>query len=220
MTGNESLQLHKISFAQQLEVTVPSTGLCFPIPESEWQYLKNKINRIQQPKFLFQTIGSAALGVTGSAFVAAVTLPNTLVIAGVPGTLICWGLTIVFLFGGVLSLFFARNQKQLILLTREDVLEEMRRIENRFRTEDGQHSMESSGSLTIHAARYGAADHWIDLVDKLRGMIRDGKLRVLVGNDIGGDPIKGVRKELTVEYSYLGKKQVRKAREKENLELP
>ncbi len=122
-----------LSMKQELELTVPAKGRGFAIPDSEWEFLRQRVRKIQGPATVFQTVASAALGVAGSAFVAAVTLPHDVMVSEVPARLLCWGLTLLFGAVGVLSLVFSSRQKQVVACSREDVLEEMDRIEQRVR---------------------------------------------------------------------------------------
>jgi hypothetical protein len=62
----------------------------------------------------------------------------------------------------------------------------------------------SENQLWIHGAIYGYGSHERDVSHVLRGLVKNGRLRVLVNNrNMGGDPCRGKRKALFVEYRTL-----------------
>ena len=78
------------------------------------------------------------------------------------------------------------------------------------------------GSLSIISATYGAGRQRRDVTDRVRSMVRDGRLSISVGNDsLGGDPAPNVRKDLSVTYSTGGggKREVR-VNEGQRLNVP
>lgn len=79
-----------------------------------------------------------------------------------------------------------------------------------------------SEELVIHSAQYGAGSEIYDVTDLLRSIVsRSGTLKMTVSNDaLGGDPIRGVVKELEVVYSYAGQRHSITKREGEGLSLP
>lgn len=74
--------------------------------------------------------------------------------------------------------------------------------------------------LTIHSAKYGAGGHWTDVSAVLKGHIVEGRLNVIAGNQLAGDPAPNVVKELSVDYSYRDKRQTTTVKEGESLSLP
>lgn len=123
---------------------------CFAIPDSEWAYLHQKVGKLEQPKILYQALGSASFGVAASALVAALTISKDLVISDSPSKVLCWVLTLCFTVIGVLSTYFGTQQKHLLLRSKDDVLAEMERIEKRYRqesTEKTSYSQGQSGSI-------------------------------------------------------------------------
>lgn len=76
------------------------------------------------------------------------------------------------------------------------------------------------GGLVIHSARYGAGDKWFDVRRAVMLRLRSGTLSACVGNHLAGDPCKGVRKSLTVEYSYRRKRHTVMVPEGRELLLP
>lgn len=64
-----------------------------------------------------------------------------------------------------------------------------------------------TSSLEIVSAKYGAADHWLDVTDKARNAVREGKLSLRAGNELGPDPIHGTVKKLKIVYRLNGMEQ-------------
>ena len=58
------------------------------------------------------------------------------------------------------------------------------------------------GYLTIHRATYGDGYRQVDVTQRLRAYVYDGRLNVEASNDLAGtDPAPNRRKQLSVEYS-------------------
>lgn len=77
--------------------------------------------------------------------------------------------------------------------------------------------------LAIQKALYQTADGETkaDVTDRVKAMVRDGRLSLTVTNEaLGGDPARGIPKQLRVEYTLDGKPLVAVAKEREVLELP
>jgi hypothetical protein len=128
---DESIE-NSASLKQDYVLTIPAQQVALPIPRPDWDYLRGAIQRIQYPSSTYEVIASAALGIAGSALVAALTLPRELLIGNTPSFVISWCAFGVFAFGGALSLMFSFKQKRLLSCTKDDVLAEMKRIEQRF----------------------------------------------------------------------------------------
>ncbi len=58
--------------------------------------------------------------------------------------------------------------------------------------------------LVITKAEYGAQDKWVDVTDKLVAAMSNNGISITAGNNLAGDPIHGVVKELRVEYTLDG----------------
>jgi hypothetical protein len=59
-----------------------------------------------------------------------------------------------------------------------------------------------NGALNIVRATYGAGRQRRDVTDRVRSMVRGGRLSISVNNDVlGGDPAPNVQKDLRVVYS-------------------
>jgi hypothetical protein len=75
-------------------------------------------------------------------------------------------------------------------------------------------------NLVIHSAMYGANGQYIDVANQLSQKVIDDKLAVRVDNLIGGDPIVGVGKNITVKYSFDGEMREKSCGEGQDLILP
>jgi hypothetical protein len=87
-----------------------------------------------------------------------------------------------------------------------------------------QQGSEGANHIAILSAKYGAGDSYKDvtgIVKSISTAASSGRLSLVVNNDnLGGDPIKGIKKELVVTYSYAGKTYSINVREYEELSLP
>jgi D-alanyl-D-alanine-carboxypeptidase/D-alanyl-D-alanine-endopeptidase len=79
---------------------------------------------------------------------------------------------------------------------------------------------QSGGQLEIVRARYGAPGNWVDVTQQVRDHVKNGRVEVLSGNELAGDPAYGVAKVLEVEYRLAGKTDVRRVDEGQVLVLP
>lgn len=56
--------------------------------------------------------------------------------------------------------------------------------------------------LVIHEARYGTRGHWLDVTKPLKNHLKRGQRTVPVANKVfGGDPARGMSKELQLKFS-------------------
>ncbi|MHB8486986.1 MAG: hypothetical protein ACYDCM_14840 [Candidatus Acidiferrales bacterium] len=80
---------------------------------------------------------------------------------------------------------------------------------------------EFSGNLRIMRAQYGADFRYVDVTDRLNGMIQGDQLRLRVNNDsMGGDPATDRHKQLIVVYIFNGQQFRTRVNEKDVLSLP
>jgi hypothetical protein len=73
--------------------------------------------------------------------------------------------------------------------------------------------------LRIVSAEYGANGKFVELTEILRARIVGGALDVLVSNDLGGDPCRGVPKALTVKYTVRGETKTATVAEDQRLRI-
>ena len=78
------------------------------------------------------------------------------------------------------------------------------------------------GDLRIIQAYYGIGNQNVDVTRRLQSQINSGILSMIVNNDsMGvGDPVPGVRKEVTVVYQYRGRERRVTVRENDTLNIP
>jgi hypothetical protein len=95
--------------------------------------LKKKVEHIKLSEPIFHTVGSVLLGVAGTALFAALTLPEAMTQVGSYNThLVCWAIFLTTLISGVLSLYFGHQQRKVVTNSKDDVLDEMKRLEHKY----------------------------------------------------------------------------------------
>ncbi len=82
-------------------------------------------------------------------------------------------------------------------------------------------TVEQAGArLEIVHAEYGAGENWIDVTEHLRKRVVNNSLVLTDFNQLAGDPLYGVLKELTVQYRLDGRPYYTAVREGETLRIP
>ena len=76
------------------------------------------------------------------------------------------------------------------------------------------------GELRILVARYGLDSVFFDITDKLNQAVIDNKLKIVLSNNIAGDPVPGKVKQGTVEYRLGNKKITKEYIEGNVIDLP
>ncbi|WP_425639190.1 DNAJC11 domain-containing protein [Algoriphagus yeomjeoni] len=66
--------------------------------------------------------------------------------------------------------------------------------------------IKSNPVLYIINAKYGIGGTYIDVTKKVSQLIVNNSLSVRASNQLAGDPVLNVKKELIIEYNYNGKK--------------
>jgi hypothetical protein len=76
--------------------------------------------------------------------------------------------------------------------------------------------------LVVHSATYGVKGKTVDVAELVRSKIFQGRLELLVCNEVlvDEDPVPGKRKHLTVDYSYAGRRDSVVITEGDTLSLP
>ncbi len=184
MNGND------IKYSQDFELLMPQKQKSYPIPVNEWSVLKRKINNISENANFWHTSGSILIGVAIPSFITALTGFNEL---------IYWGAFAVTAIAGGLCFYFGVEQRNVQNEKKEDVIEYMGVIEERFRI---------NNALFINSAMYGIDDKYIDITSSLNSHVADSKLSVKICNELAGDdPYPGKQKELKIEYTLEGLRQ-------------
>ena len=70
-----------------------------------------------------------------------------------------------------------------------------------------------TANIEVVSARYGAKDKWLDVTDKARQGIQNGRLSIHVDNNLGPDPIKDTVKSLQLVYMLDGQQKTMETRE-------
>lgn len=78
----------------------------------------------------------------------------------------------------------------------------------------------TSDGIEIISALYGSNDKFVDVKEKISSLIKNNKLDLKVSNDIDGDPVPGVQKELKIKYKIKGQSFERVVKEGLQLLLP
>lgn len=84
-------------------------------------------------------------------------------------------------------------------------------------------TVNDSESLFIVKATYGKDDKLVEVTNRLRGLVTNGKLMLKVTNVLlvdGKDPAPGIVKSLNVEYLSSGKMMTKKVDENSELNIP
>lgn len=72
----------------------------------------------------------------------------------------------------------------------------------------------------IVSARYGHGEYWRDVTEKCIEMTKDNRLEMRASNDELGDPVKGEKKDLIIEYRVRGERFENKFKEDVWVSLP
>lgn len=75
-------------------------------------------------------------------------------------------------------------------------------------------------SLKILNAEYGIQDKFINITNELNNSVENNKLRLVLSNNIAGDPYVGINKIGKIEYKFNGNKFEKEFKEGETMELP
>lgn len=122
-----------LQVSQQYQINQPAVEQACLVPEQDWAWLKKRVGRIQTGSLAFHTTGSILLGIAGSAFIAAITVPKPDdKIEGFAVTLTCWSVLGLCLISGLLALYFASQQRKERETTKDEVLEDFGRLEARY----------------------------------------------------------------------------------------
>jgi hypothetical protein len=122
-----------LPLSQEFQVRRPVEEQGFMVTDSDWAYLRNKVSNIGPSGVWYNTAGSIALGIAGSALVGALTVPKDLSIYDIPSKIICGTAFLICVISGSMAFYFSSAQRKVSGRTIEDAMEEMNRIEKRCR---------------------------------------------------------------------------------------
>ncbi len=79
---------------------------------------------------------------------------------------------------------------------------------------------DAGATLVVRSALYGARGKIVDVTKVLRRLVEGGSLRARATNELAGDPLPGITKDLIIEYEIAGRRFVRTIREGLPVRLP
>lgn len=125
----------RVRFTQDYVVRTPRESAIYPISEADWERLKRIVRGIVPARRVFQNLGSAALGIFGSGVLALVAFYSTPNLPAwvVPAT---WAITGASLVLGSGFYVLDSLQRDLLMTSTDDVIEEMKIIETHYPRED------------------------------------------------------------------------------------
>lgn len=179
-------------FSQDYELIPPQKQRSYPISTNEWSLIKKKISDVKDGANFWHTLGSILIGAAISTLITA--LINDFKTEKLLWT--CWFAFFVTGISGALSFYFGNSHRQIQNKSKEDVIDFMTTIEERFQS--------SLQGIVVHSAKYFAEDKSIDLTLKITEMISNNQFEFMAGNELGGDPLVGKGKTLEINYSVNG----------------
>lgn len=198
----------------------------------DWKRWIRNIKSIPERELLYRDIAFACFGVAVPSLINGfVSLPN---VSQFPYwvSIVHFAIFTVALVIGIVSLTFDQKIKNSSVLSINSILLDMNEVHERsVRSEEKTYlSEEDSSLLTQHSenailvikhASYGAEDTMYDVTSILNSHILENKIDMFVSNDnLGGDPIRGVKKVLRILYSYSGQIYELEFHEGERIILP
>jgi hypothetical protein len=125
----------KIRFTQDYEIYRPRQESVYPLQESDWNRLKQMISRIKPINRLFRVFASVCFGISASSILSIITLSSS---SGVPNWALpaTWSIFFSSALVGIALLFLDHWQKKITNLSADDILQEMKLLEEKFLLED------------------------------------------------------------------------------------
>ncbi len=183
-------------FSQDYELIPLQKQKSYPISTTEWNLVKRKIGEIKDNTNRWYIIGSILLGTSLPTFITALIGD----FESEKSTWICWTAFVVTGITGALSFYFGKEQKVGQSKSKNDVLDFMVTVEERF-----QNSITGAKpDIIIHSAKYGASGKYLDLTKQISDLVSTGTIEVKAGNELGGDPIHGTPKNLIIDCTVTG----------------
>lgn|GEM_PF-809425 len=205
MIQTKNKMTNNIKFSQDYEVIPPQKQRSYPISTIEWSLIKKKIDEIKDNANSWHTTGSILIGATVITFITSLTLIGDA--NKIP--LIIWGsATILTAVIGGFAFYFGKEQLETQNKSKEDVIDFMNTIEERFQNSTSTTAQVTTEGTVIHSAKYGANGHFTDLTEKISGLVAKNILEFKVDNALvdGKDPIVGTKKTLEISCTINGKK--------------
>jgi hypothetical protein len=192
-------------FSQDYELIPLQKQKSYPISTTEWSLIKKKVGEIRDNTNRWHIIGSILLGTSLPTLISALIGD----FQSEKSVWICWSAFFITGISGGLSFFFGKEQKEGQTKSKEDVVDFMSTIEERF-----QNSISGSKpDIVIHSAKYGTDGKFIDLTKKINELVSTNVLEIKASNDLGGDPIHGKNKTLEIDCTISGTRKILSALE-------
>jgi hypothetical protein len=125
-----------LSISHGYIVIPPQPSDAYPIPCTDWNYLKDKVRGISTEVVMFHTLGSVLFGAGVSTLVSILlgNFPNTS--PGVPSTtqIIAWAVVAVTIICGILCWIFSDRERKQQKTRARDVVAQMDVIEARYKS--------------------------------------------------------------------------------------
>jgi hypothetical protein len=188
----------KYNFSQDYEIIPPQKQRSYPISTTEWNLIKSKISDIQDNANIWHTIGSILIGTAIPSLITALSGEFKTEKA----LWICWGAFLITLITGAFAFFFGREQRKIQNKSKQDVVDFMTTIEDRYQ----DLNQVDIQNIVIQSAIYGANGQFVNVTDKISELIAQKVYIIKSGNELvnGQDPMVGTRKRLTIEYTNNG----------------
>ena len=212
-----------VTFTQDNLLHYHKTRDVFPVEKTDWNRLRSMIAKYSKVSIVWWSIFSFSLSLMFSFILNYLLVDKTDTAKQ------------TFLFGiittaitSILSLVAAVSHRQAEEVKKNDLLEEMDRMEVPLEEEiipeqaiaaDNQ-GTEKLTSFKILKGIYGTSDKNVDVTDKLNGLITDGKLVTKADNALSGDPAPGTKKSLDIQYENIGETFSKKFEEGDHVSLP
>ena len=198
----------KITVSQETEFNAPATLPFHWVDKFDWERLKEIVKRIKTESGKWENFAWFMVATSLGFLIAALQENRELFWAA-------------FVFSVIFTIFAFVNSKVLVKKDREaknDALQEMETIEVKSRMISSPETI--SQELEIIEALYGKNTTWLDVTEEIKKLVTNSTLNVKVSNDIKGDPLVRVVKELKVKYKLNGKAKYKVVNEGEILTLP
>ena len=123
------------TFSEQYEIAVPQKRLSYPITLEEWDFIKNKIDTIEDQTNKYLIMGGALLGCSLTALINALignfsrTSQNTISTS----CIIYWAAFVVTLLIALMAFYFGEKQRKLSNARAKDIIDLMDLFEQKYK---------------------------------------------------------------------------------------
>ncbi|MBI5077719.1 hypothetical protein HZB94_05080 [Candidatus Falkowbacteria bacterium] len=123
----------EIEISQSCQLPVPEKWKGFPVYGKDWDRIKKMVDRIISPTSFWQIVWPASFGISISALLSALTILEK----GHPNKTSCYWLFLLFMIIGILTLIIDKTRKAASISTKEQLKEEMEKMEEPYKTDRG-----------------------------------------------------------------------------------